>query len=80
MTIADAVRHVEHICTIAGNPDHVGLGSDMDGGFAADRLPEGIDTPADLARLAEALRDAGWNVADIAKFRTGNWRRIFDLS
>lgn len=78
-TIADAVRHVEHICTIAGNRDHVGLGSDMDGGFAADRLPEGIDTPADLARLADALRDAGWNDADIAKFRTGNWRRIFDL-
>jgi membrane dipeptidase len=80
-TIEDCVRQVEHVCEIAAEVGdarrHVGMGSDMDGGFAADRLPEGIDRPADLDRIAEALRDRGWNDEEIAGFRGGNWRRIF---
>lgn len=80
-TINDGVRHIEHICEIAsklgGSRHHVGLGSDMDGGFAADRLPKGIDHPEDLLKIAEALRDRGWSDEDIAGFCGGNWRRIF---
>lgn len=77
-TLAEAIAHVDHICTIAGNRMHVGLGSDMDGGFSARMLPEGIDHPRDVIRLAEALRDIGWNDADIALFSRNNWLRIFD--
>jgi membrane dipeptidase len=76
-SIDDAVRHVEHVCEVAGDRAHVGLGSDMDGGFAADRLPEGIDAPADLARIAEALRGRGWSDGEIAGFARGNWARVF---
>ena len=76
-TIDDCVRHVEHICSLAGNRRHVGLGSDMDGGFSAARLPEGIDRPADLERLAEALSARGWSDADVRGFAFGNWARIF---
>lgn len=75
--LSDGVAHIEHVCEIAGNRDHVGLGSDMDGGFPASRLPEGIDTPADLCRLAEALRDRGWSDDDIARFTHTNWLRVF---
>ncbi len=78
-TIDDGVRHIEHVCEIAGDRRHVGMGSDMDGGFASDRLPEGIDRPADMERIAESLNGRGWSDDDIAGFRTGNWRRVFDL-
>jgi membrane dipeptidase len=75
--IEDAARHVEHICAIAGGTRHVGLGSDMDGGFTAARLPVGIDRPRDLERIAGALRDRGWSDADLEAFTHGNWERVF---
>ncbi len=72
-TIDDCVRHVEHICDVAGHRAAVGLGSDMDGGIPATELPKGIRRPADLSRLAEALRNRGWSDDEIANFAAGNW-------
>lgn len=72
-TIADAVRHAEHVAEVAGSRRFVGLGSDADGGFGADRLPVGIDAMGDLARLAEALRDAGWSDDEVLGFTGRNW-------
>ncbi|MCC5823064.1 MAG: dipeptidase [Phycisphaerales bacterium] len=72
-SIADVVRHADHIAEIAGSRRHVGLGSDADGGFGADRLPVGIDGLGDLDRVSEALRDAGWSDAEVTGFMHGNW-------
>lgn len=79
-TIADVVRHAEHVCGVVGDRKHVGLGTDMDGGFAAVRLPQGIDTPADLVKIAEALRDAGWSDAEVEGFARGNWARFWKIA
>ncbi len=76
-TIDDAVRHINHICEVVGDRAHIGLGSDMDGGFGADRLPRDIDTPADLARIALALNADGWPDDDIHAFAFGNWARFW---
>lgn len=76
-TIDDAVRHVEYVCEIAGDRAHVGLGSDMDGGFTAARLPEGINRPRDLEKLAALLCDRGWSDHDVEGFARGNWLRVF---
>jgi membrane dipeptidase len=76
-SIGDCVAHVQHVCEIAGDRRHVGLGSDMDGGFGASRLPEGIDTPAGLSRLAEGLRDAGWSDDEVRGFAWENWARFW---
>jgi membrane dipeptidase len=75
-SIDDCVRHVEHVCEVAGSRTHVGLGSDMDGGFAADRLPEGIDGPEDLDRLADALSERGWSDDEVRGFAFENWARV----
>lgn len=75
--IEDAVRHVEHVCEVAGGCAHAALGSDMDGGFTAARLPEGISCPRDLERLAAALHDRGWSDDDVEGFARGNWLRVF---
>ncbi|MBX3359421.1 MAG: dipeptidase [Phycisphaeraceae bacterium] len=75
--IADCVRHIEHICAIAGHTRAVGLGSDMDGGFGADRLPQGVDSPKDLPRLLEALAARGWADGDLARFAWRNWAEFF---
>lgn len=75
--ISDCVAHIEHVCALAGNRNHVGLGSDMDGGFPATRLPKEINTPADLSKLADALRNKGWPDSDLALFTSENWARVF---
>lgn len=77
-TIDDALAHVEHIRELTRTTACVGIGSDTDGGFSADELPEGISGPGDLSKLTAALRARGWNEADIAGFAHGNWERLLD--
>lgn len=50
-TLSDVVRHIEHFCELGGR-EHIGIGADLDG---CDSLPAGIDTAADLEKLAEEL-------------------------
>jgi membrane dipeptidase len=76
-TIDDCVKHVERICDLAGDRKHVGLGSDMDGGFSAARLPEGIEAPRDLVKLADALTGRGWCHGEVEDFAFGNWARFW---
>ena len=75
--ISDCVRHIEHVCELTNSKAHIGLGSDMDGGFGADGLPEGINQPSDLIILSDALAQAGWNDEEIAGFAHGNWARFW---
>jgi membrane dipeptidase len=71
--IADCLRHVERMCELMGHRRGVALGSDMDGGFGADQLPQELDHPAKLARLAEALRESGWSDEEVRGFASDNW-------
>lgn len=79
-TVAQAIDQVEHICMLAGHRGCVGLGSDMDGGFSAERLPLGIELPRDLVKLAEELRRRNWSDADIEGFAWGNWARFWGIA
>jgi len=78
-TIDECCAHIEHMCEVIGDRAHVGLGSDMDGGFSAAWLPRGIDRPADLEKLAEALGSRGWTEAEVEGFAWGNWARFWEL-
>jgi membrane dipeptidase len=69
------VRHIEHICAIAGDARHVGIGSDLDGGFGREAIPAEIDSILDLHRIGDALRAAGWRDEAIAGVLGGNWAR-----
>ena len=60
------VAHIDHICQIAGDAHHVGIGSDFDGGFGLDSVPLGIDTVADLQKLSPLLAERGYTESDIA--------------
>lgn len=75
ITFDTVVAHIDHIAALVG-ADHVGLGSDLDGGFRTDRAPVGLRTVADLARIGERLRDRGWTDESVAKVLGGNWMRV----
>jgi membrane dipeptidase len=75
VTLETLVAHIDHICQIAGDALHVGLGSDFDGGFGWPSVPEEIDTIADLQELAPILAQHGYETESIALILGGNWRR-----
>lgn len=78
-TIDQTLAHVEHICGLLGHTRAVGLGSDMDGGFSRESLPQGIDRPRDLERLVLVLRERGWSDADVDALAWGNWARFWKV-
>lgn len=65
--------HIDHICQIAGDALHAGLGSDFDGGFGLQSVPSEIETVADLQNLVSLLQARGYSEADIANIFGGNW-------
>ncbi len=79
-TIDDLVEHVEHIREVMGHARGVALGSDMDGGLTANDLPRGIDSPADLHRIADALAARRWTDDEIHGFAWGNWARFWGMN
>ncbi len=74
----DAVAdHVDHVCQLAGGSQHVAIGSDLDGGFGADKCPYDLDTIADLHKLEPILTARGYSTDDVASIFHGNWLRFF---
>lgn len=69
------VQHIEHICELAGDAQHVGIGSDFDGGFGAEALPIGMESIGDLGQIGAALRARGWAEEDIVGVMGDNWAR-----
>jgi membrane dipeptidase len=76
LTLDHLIHHLDHVCQLAGNANHVGLGSDLDGGFGREQCPSDLESVADLARLPQLLRARGYQEEDIAKFAHGNFLRF----
>ncbi|GAB4515754.1 MAG: membrane dipeptidase [Anaerolineae bacterium] len=66
---------IDHVCQLTGNAAHVGIGTDFDGGFGAESVPNEIDTVADLWQLGPALRERGFAENDIEAILGGNMVR-----
>ena len=73
VTLESAVRHIDHICQLLGTARHVGIGSDLDGGFGREGSPHDLDTIADLQKIADLLGQRGYGSNDIAAIMHGNW-------
>ncbi len=70
------VAHIDHYCQLAGNARHVGIGSDLDGAFGTEQVPQDVQSIADLQRLPELLRARGYAEADIEGVMSGNFVRF----
>jgi membrane dipeptidase len=70
------VDHMDHICQLAGNALHIGIGSDLDGAFGKEQSPYDIETIADLRNLPAILSKRGYSPEDIANVTSGNWLRF----
>lgn len=70
------IDHLDHICQLAGNADHIGIGSDLDGAYGREQSPYDLETIADLKRIPGMLARRGYNDEDIQKVMHGNWLRF----
>jgi len=70
------VDHIDHICQLAGNTLHVGLGTDLDGAFGREQCPYDLETIADLQKLPALFTKRGYTAQDIENMMHGNWLRF----
>jgi membrane dipeptidase len=75
LTLERVVDNIDHVCQIAGDARHSGIGSDLDGGFGREQTPMDVATIADLSRLARLLSARGYSETDIAQILHGNFLR-----
>ena len=75
-TLSVMIDHLDHICQLAGNALHIGIGSDLDGAFGKEQSPADLETIADLQKIPDLLRQRGYTEADVANVMHGNWLRF----
>jgi membrane dipeptidase len=70
------IDNIDHICQLAGNSLHVGIGSDLDGAFGKEQCPYDVDTIADLQKIPALFKQKGYSDEDVNNLMHGNWLRF----
>ena len=76
-TLDDVVKHARHLANAAGGPEHVGIGTDLDGGF--DAKYAAMHDTRDLATLQRKLRKH-LSAAQVEGIMGTNWLRFLSDS
>ncbi len=71
-TVSDVVDHIDHIVKVAGI-DHVGIGTDFDGGGGVD----GCYDVSEMPNITRELVKRGYSEKEIRKIWGGNFMRVF---
>ncbi|MDX9725399.1 MAG: dipeptidase [Bacteroidales bacterium] len=71
-TVKDVADHIDHVVQVAGI-DHVGIGTDFDGGGKV----EGCKSVAEMKNITIELLHRGYSKAEIEKIWGGNFMRVF---
>ena len=78
VTLDHMVQNIDHICQLAGNSLHVGIGTDLDGGFGKEQCPTDLDTIADLQKVPQLLLNKGYGQEDIENIMHKNYIRFLN--
>lgn len=70
------IDHIDHICQLAGNTHHVGIGSDLDGAFGKEQCPYDLETIADLQKIPALFKAKGYTDVDVENLMSANWLRF----
>jgi membrane dipeptidase len=70
-TLKELVNHIDHVVELIG-VDHVGIGTDFDGGGGV----EGCDDVSEMPNITEELLRRGYSEEDIRKIWGGNIMRV----
>ncbi len=72
LRLEHVIDHIDRICQLAGNADHVCIGSDLDGAFGREQCPADLHTIADLARYQDLLARRGYTQDQVKGILYGN--------
>jgi membrane dipeptidase len=78
VTMKLVADNIDHICQLAGNSLHAGIGSDLDGAFGKEQCPTDIETIADLQITGDILAQRGYSDDDINNILSGNFIRFLE--
>lgn len=73
--LSRVIDAIDYVCQLTGSAQHVGIGTDFDGGFGQESIPEDLDTVTDLMKIANALTARGYSSADAESIMGGNMIR-----
>ena len=73
LTLEKFVDHIDHLCQLAGDARHAGIGSDLDGAFGCEQTPADLNTIADLAKISGLLAARGYKPNDVDCIAHGNF-------
>ena len=76
VSLEKLIDHYDHICQLAGNSNHIAIGSDLDGMFGKEQSPYDLETIADLQNLSGLLLKRGYSQTDTENIFHGNWLRF----
>lgn len=76
VSLDQMIDNIDHICQLVGNAFHVGIGSDLDGGFGKEQTPLDLDTIADLQKVPLMLSKKGYSKTDIENIMSQNFIRF----
>jgi membrane dipeptidase len=76
VTLQTVIDHIDHVCQIAGDALHAGIGSDLDGAFGREQCPADVRTIADLSNVPTLLAARGYDDRDVLNIAHGNFLRF----
>lgn len=75
VTLDHVVDAIDYVCQLTGSVNYVGIGSDIDAGYAYSALPHGMDTSTELWELKDYLLARGFADTDVRAILGGNMLR-----
>ncbi|QEG41963.1 dipeptidase [Roseimaritima ulvae] len=76
VTLANVADHIDHICQLAGNDQHCGFGTDLDGAYGHEQTPADAKRISEIRGLLDILQDRGYDQAALARIAHGNFVRF----
>jgi membrane dipeptidase len=80
ISLSMVADQINHVCQVAGDAHHVGIGTDFDGGFGMQSAPYELNSIADLQKLADHLTDHGFSYDDISAILGLNWKHMLEYN
>ncbi len=76
VSLSQIINNIDHICQLAGNSLHAGIGSDLDGAYGTEQSPCEVETIAGLQKIDDLLSVKGYSEMDINNVLSGNFIRF----
>lgn len=77
-TLERAIDQIEHVRSLSGGSiRHVGIGTDLDGGYGNEQTPADLNRYRDLQKMVGIMQRRGFSDAEIEDVFFGNWLRFF---